>query len=220
MVKRAHRNAGPAATAGLLLPSALAAAQLAMLLLVCSLTAGFGCSASLPECISPEKYRVLEAVLAQGAADLGSRERLGIAQAMAEAECTLRVDAFLLLAMAERESRLDPAARGKAGGIGLLQVRAATGEAVSKRAGWTWRGERTLLDGAANVRIAAAYLADLHSRFRSWEAALTAYNLGPARLRQLVRRGKPATSPYARAVLQRRHRLRETLAGGVHSLHD
>ena len=57
-----------------------------MALLVCSLAAGFGCSASVPECISPEKYRVLEAALAQGAPDLGSRERLGIAQAMAEAE--------------------------------------------------------------------------------------------------------------------------------------
>jgi soluble lytic murein transglycosylase-like protein len=220
MAKRAHRNAGRAALPGLPLPSALAAARLAMALLVCSLRAGLGCSASLPECISPEKYRVLEAALAQGAPHLGTRERLGIAQAMAEAECTLRVDAFLLLAMAERESQLDPAARGKAGGIGLLQVRAATGEAVAKRAGWTWRGERTLLDGAANVRLAAAYLADLHGRFHSWEAALTAYNLGPARLRELVRSGKPATSPYARAVLRRKQRLRETLAGGAHSPHD
>jgi hypothetical protein len=216
MAKRAHRSAGPPAPPGLPLRSALAPEQLVIALLVCNLAAELGCSASVPECISPEKYRVLEAVLARGAPDLGSRERLGIAQAMAEAECTTRVDAFLLLAMAERESQLDPTARGPAGGIGLLQVRAATGEAVARQAGWTWRGERTLLDSAANVRIAAAYLADLHSRFGSWEAALTAYNLGPARLRRLVRSGKPATSPYARAILQRKRRLRETLAGGVH----
>jgi soluble lytic murein transglycosylase len=83
-------------------------------------------------------------------------------------------------------------------------VRAATAEATAEELGLPWSGEESLLDPATNVALGAAYLAEMKRDFGTWEAALAAYNLGPARLRDLVQQGKPATSPYAREILARK----------------
>jgi peptidoglycan DL-endopeptidase CwlO len=75
----------------------------------------------------------------------------------------------LLVATAEEESRMNPAARSRAGALGLLQVMPATARALR------------LQDAAprTNVLAGARYLrAQLH-RFDSLELALAAYNAGP-----------------------------------------
>ena len=58
-----------------------------------------------------------------------------------------------------------------------------------------------------NVRLGAVYLAQMYERFGDWEAALTAYNMGPSRLSRRLSQGASRSSPYARAILARREDL-------------
>jgi soluble lytic murein transglycosylase-like protein len=163
-----------------------------------------GCRGPDLACLDAAHGERLRVSIADRAPEVAHPQRAEWLTAFARAQCAFEVDAFLLLAMAEQESGLDPAARGPAGGVGLLQVRAATAEATAEELGLPWSGEESLLDPATNVAPGAAYLAEMKRDFGTWEAALAAYNLGPARLRDLVQEGKPATSPYAREILARK----------------
>ena len=102
----------------------------------------------------------------------------------------------------------DSQARGPAGSIGLLQIKPTDcALSVARENGWEWEGETTLLDPSANLRIGAAYLTEMQRRFESWEGALAAYNMGPARLHRRVSQGSEASSRFARAILSRRDEL-------------
>jgi soluble lytic murein transglycosylase len=82
------------------------------------------------------------------------------------------------------ESGGDPAARSRAGAIGLLQLMPGTGEETARRLGIPWRGEATLLDPEANLRLGAAYLRRLLDLFDGLEPfAVAAYNAGPERVK-------------------------------------
>ena len=92
----------------------------------------------------------------------------------------------LLFALIRQESVFQPSVRSHAGALGLMQVMPATGRFLSKRE--KKRGRPDLLDPEENVRLGAAYLADLLSASGGdTAAALAAYNAGPGRLRQWKR---------------------------------
>jgi len=82
-----------------------------------------------------------------------------------------------------------------------LQIQAVTAMEVAERNGIGWSGPEQLLDPGFNARIGAAYLANLHERFGSWDLALTAYNRGPAKAKRLS--GRTPSSGYSARVLQR-----------------
>lgn len=107
----------------------------------------------------------------------------------------------LVLAVIEVESRFHPFAASDAGALGLMQVMPATGEALARELGIDWRGERTLFDPIANLRIGLAYLEQMRDRFGDLPTALAAYNRGPAAIGGRVRRGAPIPEGYARRVL-------------------
>jgi soluble lytic murein transglycosylase-like protein len=88
--------------------------------------------------------------------------------AFAAAAAKTGVPLSLLVATAHEESRMDPAARSRAGASGLLQVMPATARAL--RLGASPR---------ENVLAGARYLRVLLDRFGSVELALAAYNAGP-----------------------------------------
>jgi soluble lytic murein transglycosylase-like protein len=183
---------------------------------VCASTIGiaallaFACTGQTPglACVSADKRAAVIDFLRHEPQRLPNRARGRIAAAMLRAECEFGIDAYLLLAVAERETRFDPEARGKRGSLGLLQIRPATAAEVAASLGLAPEGI-DLLDVRTNVRLAAAYLRHLRDRFGSWEATLVAYNAGPTRVRRLQRRGLTPTSSYARSVLTRFEALRE-----------
>ena len=107
----------------------------------------------------------------------------------------------LVLAVIEVESRFDPFAASAAGALGLMQVMPATGEVLARELGMDWRGERTLFDPIANLRIGLAYLEQMRERFGDLPTALAAYNRGPGAIGGRVRRGAPIPVGYARRVL-------------------
>jgi soluble lytic murein transglycosylase len=98
-------------------------------------------------------------------------------------------DPALLLALARQESHFDVTAQSRAGALGLMQVMPATGQAVARGLGLRHSRERLAADPAYNVQIGASYLQQMLDRYGgSLPLALAAYNAGPARVDQWLRR--------------------------------
>jgi soluble lytic murein transglycosylase len=144
----------------------------------------------------------VRAVLAARAEDLAEPERERLAQVLVEVGREHDLSVLLLVAVIDRESHFDPLAKGPRGALGLMQVRPFVGKKVAGRIGLPWRGEQTLLDPVANVRLGTRYIAELRDRFGSQELALAAYNLGPSRLARRLARGDARRPAFVGCVLQ------------------
>ncbi len=107
------------------------------------------------------------------------------------------LDPLLVLALIEQESRFAPRARGPHGSLGLMQVRPFVGEDLAERGGMPWSGPETLFDPAANVRLGTAYLRQMIDLYGDVELALAAYNLGPYKLRRMLKQGRRPRGRYA-----------------------
>lgn len=95
-------------------------------------------------------------------------------------------DPVFLLAVIQRESSFNSEARGDFGEIGLMQIKPDTGEWMAKKANLKWKGESSLLDPVQNVRIGSAYLAWLRKRLPAQGLYVSAYNMGPKNVRELL----------------------------------
>ncbi len=90
-----------------------------------------------------------------------------------------RLDAALLAAVIETESKFDPNARSSAGAIGLMQLTPQTAKEA-----WAAEGSGTrfrvsdLTNPEVNVRYGAWYLRQLLDRYDDELLALAAYNAG------------------------------------------
>ena len=72
-------------------------------------------------------------------------------------------------------------------------------------------------DPVANVRIGVAYLVELHEHFAGRTAlTLAAYNVGPARVDQMLARGRQPRTVYSDSVLRRHARLRASGSASAH----
>ncbi len=105
---------------------------------------------------------------------------------LAEAE-RHRIDFRLVLALIDHESEFNPAAVGKRGEVGLMQVLPATAELVcaNRELACERPVQRALLDAKLNVTIGLAHLAGLRDEFGGMGAvALRGYNRGSSRARE------------------------------------
>jgi membrane-bound lytic murein transglycosylase D len=102
-----------------------------------------------------------------------------------------------LVWLAEVESSFDPRAQSPAGAAGLFQLMPATARSLDLDVG-LFSDER--LHPEKNGRAAARYLRELHQRFGDWRLALAAYNCGPTRVADLLKKHRAKTydaiSPY------------------------
>lgn len=119
------------------------------------------------------------------------------------------LDPLLLYAVAWKESRFCAGAVGKAGEVGLGQVKPDTARSLGVDPAY-------LRDPEWNLYASAKYLRLLYERFRDWEKALMAYNGGPTR----VAKGSPpeAARRYAQHVLWLYAWLKEKAGGGGRAL--
>jgi soluble lytic murein transglycosylase len=111
-------------------------------------------------------------------------------------------DPGLVLAVMHVESRYDAFAVSNKDAMGLMQILPSTGEWMAGKVGVRWDGPQTLFDPIANTRLGVAYLAELADRYGSLQTALSAYNWGPGRIDERLRRGTPLPHVYARLVFE------------------
>ena len=92
-------------------------------------------------------------------------------------------DSFALIALARRESGLNPRARSKVGARGLMQLMPTTARNVAKKEGVSYRGTKTLYDPQVNIALGTSYYSGLLHRYDGNRVkALAAYNAGPSRV--------------------------------------
>lgn len=96
------------------------------------------------------------------------------------------------------ESALNPVAKSKVGAAGLWQFMMRTGKGLGLEIN-SLVDER--LDPYKSSRMAAKYLKQLHSIYQDWSLAIAAYNCGPGKVNQALRRaggkGKDFWQVYA-----------------------
>ena len=131
------------------------------------------------------------------------------------------VDPALIKAVIWQESGFDPAARGRAGELGLMQIRPPAAEEWAAAEKVRFFFFARLRDPGTNIRAGSWYLAKLLKRYRQTDHAvpyaLADYNAGRTHvLRWMQGRAKtnsaafvaqmdfPGTQEYIRAVMARR----------------
>ncbi len=148
----------------------------------------------------------VRAAVDAAAPDLGPHQRAEVADAVLRAARESAVDALLLVAVIERESRFRATARSHRGAVGLMQLRRSAARHAAAELGLP--GPLDLHDPTTNIRLGAAYLASLERDLGTLRLALAAYNRGPSAIRRRLRRGQAVRSRYAREVLHRYQELR------------
>ena len=88
------------------------------------------------------------------------------------------LDAALLAAVIEAESKFDPNAHSAAGAIGLMQLTPATAKGIAQYTGGHNFRLSDLTNPEINVRYGAWYLRHLLNRYGNERLALAAYNAG------------------------------------------
>jgi soluble lytic murein transglycosylase-like protein len=173
-----------------------------------ALLIGSALSVGCPDTTDP-RVEFLDGWLEGHAPRLSAGSRGRVVDALLESEDATGVDAFLLLAVIEEESRYDPSARSRRGARGLTQLLPETARDVAARAGVVWSGPDDLSDPATNVRLGAAYLAEMKEQFGPWTTALSAYHSGPTRIRRIEKGGGRIPTGYSSSVLRRHRRIHE-----------
>jgi soluble lytic murein transglycosylase len=112
-----------------------------------------------------------------------------IAQTVIDQAAKNSLDPYFVMAVISGESSFNPLAVGPVGEIGLMQIRLGTGEWMSGITKTKWRGEKTLRDPVANIKLGIAYLAWLRNKFEGHgQLYLAAYNMGPKSVKEAVSR--------------------------------
>jgi hypothetical protein len=125
-----------------------------------------------------------------------------------------RFDPAFVLAVIAVESDFEPRAVSPVGARGLMQIMPATALVVADRYDLKYFGASDLFDPWVNLRIGVQYLEELRGQFSSIVPYfLAAYNIGPARLNQLLNQKgfKPrGLKKYVDDVLKALGRFRAT----------
>lgn len=111
------------------------------------------------------------------------------------------LDPQLVLAVIHIESRGNAFALSPVGAMGMMQIMPATGAELAETLSEPWEGPGSLFDPHLNVKLGVAYLRQLTDRYDSLPTALAAYNWGPGRIDQKLRRGSPVPAGYSQSVL-------------------
>ncbi len=125
--------------------------------------------------------------------------RLSVVIAAESSRAELPIE--FVLAVIQIESSGYNFAVSPVGAMGLMQLVPATAEGVGRRIGLRWVGPATLFDPVFNVRLGVVYLRELIDRYGSVPTALAAYNWGPTRIAERLRREEPVPALYAQRVL-------------------
>ncbi|MGH7274369.1 MAG: lytic transglycosylase domain-containing protein [Nitrospiria bacterium] len=122
-------------------------------------------------------------------------------------------DPELILAVIVTESSFYNWSRSRVGAIGLMQIMPTTGFSLAKAGNINWMGIATLFDPYLNIKLGIKYLAMMHDQFDDLEIALTAYNYGPTRVSEMLKRCERLPRDYSQKVLSNYKRFLELEPG-------
>jgi len=170
-----------------------------------------------PERPAPDAFALssdaakIDAVLAKRAPELGLTLRGQLGAAIAEEARRAGFDPLLVLAIIDVESDFDEEAVSARGARGLMQIKPSTLASLAQREGLKLTKDEVAADPALCVRLGIRYLRQLHRQFGELDLALMAYNAGPARLRQAMKKDGELDPfrRYARLVRRDFRRFRE-----------
>lgn len=131
------------------------------------------------------------------------------------------VDPLLVLAVIKVESRFQPEAASSEGAKGLMQIRSIAANAIVHELGSVAStGDfpppsaiypLNLEDPIVNIKLGVLYLHHLKGTFRDIKLALSAYNLGPTRVKTHLEREEKIPLGYAMKVLSAYHTYRKNI---------
>jgi soluble lytic murein transglycosylase len=133
---------------------------------------------------------------------LSRREIEEVAETIVDEAAAHGLDSALVLAVIHVESAGYNRAVSSVGALGLMQIMPATGEELAGEHGIAWHGPATLFDPIVNVKLGVAYLSELSNRYSHVPTALAAYNWGPGRIDQKIRRGAEVPGLYIEQVMR------------------
>ncbi|MGA1660242.1 MAG: transglycosylase SLT domain-containing protein [Burkholderiaceae bacterium] len=149
--------------------------------------------------LSPEQARTARWIARRYRVALAPIEQ--IVQHAFESGSQFRVDPYLVLAVIAVESRFNPVAESSVGAMGLMQVMPQVHRERFQRHG----GTDAALNPWANIDVGAGILREYLDRYKTIEAALSAYvGMGPA-----------GQTQYPEKVLRMRERLYAAAQGRV-----
>jgi soluble lytic murein transglycosylase len=119
------------------------------------------------------------------------------------------LDAALLAAVIEQESKFDANARSSAGAVGLMQLQPATAQGIAKYTGGSKFVVSDLDNPEINVRYGAWYLHHLIQKYGNERLALAAYNAGQDNVDRWRAAGEGIQFSETRAYVDRVERLRD-----------
>jgi soluble lytic murein transglycosylase len=118
------------------------------------------------------------------------------------------LNAALLAAVIEQESKFDANARSSAGAVGLMQLQPATAKGIAKYTGGSKFVVSDLDDPEINVRYGAWYLHHLLQKYGDERTALAAYNAGQENVDRWRAAGEGVQFPETRAYIDKVERLK------------
>jgi soluble lytic murein transglycosylase len=119
-----------------------------------------------------------------------------------------RLDAALLAAVIESESKFDPNARSSAGAVGLMQLTPRTAEGIAEYTGGHNFHLSDLTNPEINVRYGAWYLRHLLDKYHDERLALAAYNAGEKNVDRWLKSHEGIQFAETRAYVDRVERLK------------
>jgi soluble lytic murein transglycosylase len=132
---------------------------------------------------------ILALIASQQINDLELRFPLSYASEFTRAAQRQRIDASWLYAIARQESMFNPSIRSSAGAVGLMQLMPMTAQQTARRAGIPYSGPLQLVNPGTNVTLGSHYMRMMLDDFQQNRIlAAAAYNAGPNRVRQWLRR--------------------------------
>ena len=128
--------------------------------------------------------------------DLDLRFPLAYAESIQSTAQEVSLPPLLIYAIARQESAFMHDVRSSAGALGLMQLMPATGRETAQRMGLRISNQ-DLLTPETNIAIGSRYLSSLLEQFNgSRILAAAAYNAGPNRVKQWLRRTADAPVPF------------------------